>query len=80
MCPTGADDAAAACTLLTHVSAERWEAGQIWAGGGEGKQGPMGRTRNFTKGGWGGGKKLEHLFRGWWTIGVCGSGVTKGGV
>ena len=26
------------------------------------------------------GKKLKYLFRGKWMNGVCGSGVTKGGV
>ena len=56
MCPTGADVATAACTLLTHVSTERWEAGRIQAGGGEGEEGPMGRTRKI-EGGIGRGEK-----------------------
>jgi len=33
-----------------------------------------------VKGGWGGGKMLEHLIRGWWMKGVCGKGEERRGV
>jgi len=30
------------------------------------------------RGGWGGGKMLKHLFRGWWAKGLCGGGREEG--
>ena len=54
----------------------------------EGEWGPVGRTfgglRGDTpaalnkRGGWGGGKMLKRLFRGWWAKGVCGGGREEG--
>ena len=63
---------------LSHVSADdRWRCADPGRERGGEVSSPWGV---HGRGGWGGGKMLKHMIRGWWTIGVCGSGVTKGGV
>jgi len=71
--------ATAACTLNHTQGADDRRRGKPRQQGGEGKQGTVGCTQNTVRGGMGGGKRLKHLFRGWWMKGVCGSGVAKGG-
>jgi len=46
---------------------------QGWIGRGSGGQWGV-----LRRGGWGGGKMLEHLFRGWWAKGVSGGGREEG--